>query len=157
MPLPDALISLLAHCLSRRCCTAWTRAWPRSARECTASGPVPRTASRSSQFSLPGEPAARVAAYLSAEYGIGIRDGRFCAHPLLARLGASDGAVRASLGLGSQADDVDRLITALGQFGADGPAWTYTADHRPFPDTRPMPAWASPESTGGRPACSAEG
>ena len=32
---------------------------------------------------------------------------------------------------------MDRLITALGQFGADGPAWTYTADHRPFPDTRP--------------------
>ena len=30
-----------------------------------------------------------------------------------------------------------------------GQAWTYTADHRPFPDTRPMPAWASPDSTGG--------
>ena len=106
-------------------------------------------------FSLPGQPAARVAAYLSAEHGIGVRDGRFCAHPLLARLGASDGAVRASLGLGSQADDVDRLITALDQLRADGPAWTYTADHRPSPDTRPMPAWASPGSTGGGPACSA--
>jgi hypothetical protein len=76
---------------------------------------------------------------MSAEHGIGVRDGRFCAHPLLARLGAGGGAVRASLGLGSRADDVDRLITALGQFRADGPAWTYTADHRPFPTPGPCP------------------
>jgi selenocysteine lyase/cysteine desulfurase len=95
-------------------------------------------------FCLDGVPAARVAAYLSAEHGIGVRDGRFCAHPLLARLGAGDGAVRVSLGLGSQADDVDRLITALDLLRTKGPAWTYTADHRPSPDTRPMPAWALP-------------
>jgi selenocysteine lyase/cysteine desulfurase len=93
-------------------------------------------------FTVPGVPAARVAAYLSAEHGIGVRDGRFCAHPLLARLGADDGAVRVSLGLGSQADDIDRLIAALGQLSTAGPAWTYTADHRPSPDPRPLPAWA---------------
>ena len=93
-------------------------------------------------FTLPGFPAARVAAYLSAEHGIGVRDGRFCAHPLLGRLGCGDGAVRVSLGLGSQADDVDRLIAALDQLRAEGPRWTYGADHRPTPDLRPRPAWA---------------
>jgi selenocysteine lyase/cysteine desulfurase len=103
-------------------------------------------------FEMGGVPAARVAAYLSAEHGIGVRDGRFCAHPLLARLGASDGAVRVSLGLGSRSDDIDRLITALDLLRTKGPAWTYTADHRPYPDPRPMPAWA-PAVDGGEPAC----
>ena len=37
-------------------------------------------------FTVAGHPAGRVAAYLSAEHGIGVRDGRFCAHPLLERL-----------------------------------------------------------------------
>ena len=106
-------------------------------------------------FSVDGVPAARVAAYLSAEHGIGVRDGRFCAHPLLARLGASEGAVRVSLGLGSQSDDIDRLITALDLHRVKGPAWTYTADHRPSPDTRPMPAWA-PASAAGGSACAAD-
>ena len=54
-----------------------------------------------------------VAAYLSAEHGIGVRDGRFCAHPLLAHLGASHGAVRASVGVGTTAEHVDRLVAAL--------------------------------------------
>ncbi|TVZ00224.1 aminotransferase class V-fold PLP-dependent enzyme [Trebonia kvetii] len=92
-------------------------------------------------FTVPGFAAARVAAYLSAEHGIGVRDGKFCAHPLLARLGAADGAVRVSLGLGSQADDIDQLIAALGKLRTDGPSWRYTADHRPSPDTRPLPDW----------------
>jgi selenocysteine lyase/cysteine desulfurase len=105
-------------------------------------------------FSIAGLPAARVAAYLSAEHAIGVRDGRFCAHPLLDSLGAGDGAVRASLGLGSQADDVDRLITALDQLATVGPAWTYTADHCPSPDTRPLPAWASSGITGAGSPCS---
>jgi len=100
-------------------------------------------------FSVDGVPAGRVAAYLSAEHGIGVRDGRFCAHPLLARLGVSEGAVRVSLGLGSQSDDVDRLITALDLLRAEGPAWAYTADHRPSPDPRPMPDWAPASPTGG--------
>ncbi len=42
-------------------------------------------------FTLDGYPAPLVAAYLSAEHGIGVRDGRFCAHPLLARLGVLAG------------------------------------------------------------------
>jgi selenocysteine lyase/cysteine desulfurase len=108
-------------------------------------------------FSVDGVPARRVASYLSAEHGIGVRDGRFCAHPLLARLGASDGAVRVSLGLGSQSDDIDRLITALDLLRTQGPAWTYTADHRPSPDIRPMPAWAAAGTADGGSACTPDG
>ncbi|MBR7829064.1 aminotransferase class V-fold PLP-dependent enzyme, partial [Actinospica sp. MGRD01-02] len=65
-------------------------------------------------FTVAGYHAGWVAAYLSAEHGIGVRDGRFCAHPLLGRLGlAADGAIRASFGVGSTSADVDRLLAAL--------------------------------------------
>jgi selenocysteine lyase/cysteine desulfurase len=96
-------------------------------------------------FTVPGYPAALVASYLSAEHGIGVRDGRFCAHPLLARLAPEgDGtAVRASLGLGSRAHDVDRLIGALDLLRRQGTSWTYGPDHRPQPDPRPLPGWAA--------------
>jgi len=76
---------------------------------------------------------ALVAARLSAEFGIGVRHGCFCAHPYLLRLlgvGAEGlataraavlrgdrsgipGAVRASCGLGTSGDDVDALLAAL--------------------------------------------
>ncbi len=82
-----------------------------------------------------------VAAYLSAEHGIGVRDGRFCAHPLLAHLGASTGAVRASVGVGTSSEAVDRLLGALAQY-LDGGAradyvvvdgcWTVQDDPRPL-------------------------
>jgi Aminotransferase class-V len=106
-------------------------------------------------FSVAGFPAGRVAGYLSAEHGIGVRDGRFCAHPLLARLADGEGAVRVSLGLGSHNDDIDRLINALTLLRAEGPAWSYTADHQPSPDPRPMPDWAPVGVTGGS-ACAQE-
>ncbi|MGW6376744.1 aminotransferase class V-fold PLP-dependent enzyme [Rhodococcus sp. NPDC055112] len=64
-------------------------------------------------FAVDGCAPREVASYLSDLHGIGVRDGRFCAHPLLSRLGRPDGAVRASLGLGSHAADVDRLVAAL--------------------------------------------
>jgi selenocysteine lyase/cysteine desulfurase len=92
-------------------------------------------------FSLPGTDAALLAAYLSAEHGIGVRDGRFCAHPLFARLGI-DRAVRASLGLGSSSEDVDRLIGAVETFMGQGPSWSYQQSGggwQPVPDSRPMP------------------
>jgi len=95
-------------------------------------------------FTVDGWPAALVAQYLSAEHGIGVRDGRFCAHPLLARLNPAGTAVRASLGLGSRADDVDRLITALTALADHGPAWTYAGaeqDYVPLPDPRAPPGW----------------
>ena len=97
-------------------------------------------------FTVDGWPAQQVAQYLSAEHGIGVRDGRFCAHPLLARLTTEGTAVRASLGLGSRAADVDRLVDALAAFRAHGPSWTYAgpADgYAPRPDPRLLPEWLS--------------
>jgi len=80
-------------------------------------------------FTVADRPAGFVAAYLSAEHGIGVRDGRFCAHPLLQRLCADgDGtAVRASIGLGTTAEHVDRLVEALRELVTRGPRWTYAA------------------------------
>jgi len=78
-------------------------------------------------FTVADRPAGFVAAYLSAEHGIGVRDGRFCAHPLLQRLCADgDGnAVRASIGLGTTTGHVDRLVEALRELVTRGPRWTY--------------------------------
>ena len=87
----------------RRCSAGSTKGSPPSARGCCASGRTRADRVPAVSFTVPGYAPARVAAYLSAEHGIGVRDGKFCAHPLLARLGAADGAVRVSLGLGSQA------------------------------------------------------
>jgi hypothetical protein len=56
-------------------------------------------------------------------------------------LTADGTAVRASLGLGSRAADVDRLVTALTALRADGPAWAYTAPEAgcvPAPDPRAL-------------------
>jgi len=92
-------------------------------------------------FNVPGYRADQVAAYLSAEHGIGVRGGKFCAHPLLRRFGLSDGgAVRASIGLGSSGEDVDALIHALDRLMSDGPAWDYAVRDgyvSPIPDPRP--------------------
>lgn len=91
-------------------------------------------------FTVAGYEPGEVASYLSAEHGIGVRDGRFCAHPLLDRVGLSGGAVRASLGLGSSSGDVDRLVSALRRLVEDGAGWSYTkADGAwgPSPETRP--------------------
>ncbi|GLZ77246.1 aminotransferase [Actinorhabdospora filicis] len=112
-------------------------------------------------FTVDGYPADLVAAVLSAEHGIGVRDGLFCAHPLTRRLLTEAGvapthstgcgttgrpqvvatAVRASIGLGITVDDVDRLIAAVATLAADGPRWTYSlVDGRPgpVPDPRPV-------------------
>jgi selenocysteine lyase/cysteine desulfurase len=93
-------------------------------------------------FVVDGYPAGLVAAYLSAEHGIGVRDGKFCAHPLLQRIaGTDDGhAVRAGLGLGTTADDVDRLLDAVESLVTRGPGWTYAVmdgHWSPRPDPRP--------------------
>ncbi|MFT4087501.1 MAG: aminotransferase class V-fold PLP-dependent enzyme [Gordonia sp. (in: high G+C Gram-positive bacteria)] len=64
-------------------------------------------------FTVAGRTPREVAEYLNDGHGIGVRDGKFCAHPLLAKLGHSDGAVRVSFGLGTSSHDVDRLLQAL--------------------------------------------
>ena len=94
-------------------------------------------------FTVDGLEAGLVAAVLSAEHGIGVRDGLFCAHPLTRRLvrrsraltgparhrqdgtGTDQQAVRASVGLGSDVTDVDRLVAAVTTLAVDGPAWHY--------------------------------
>jgi selenocysteine lyase/cysteine desulfurase len=115
-------------------------------------------------FSLGDMPYDLLAATLSAEYGIGIRHGCFCAHPLMMRLLRVDdaeahrlidearaghherlpGAARMSLGLASTKADVDALADALHAIAADGPRWTYsvssdTDEYEPDPDPRPLP------------------
>jgi len=68
-------------------------------------------------FSIPGISSRRAAFSLSAEWGIGVRDGKFCAHPLLERFGGP--SVRASLGIGSSEPDVDRLLEAVAELVAN--------------------------------------
>src|SRR3954470_10384542 len=76
-------------------------------------------------FAVDGADPGLVAAYLSAEHGIGVRDGRFCAHPLLTRLGVPEGALRASVGVGTTSADVDRLLGGLAGSLGSGPAVAY--------------------------------
>ncbi|MFB6396431.1 aminotransferase class V-fold PLP-dependent enzyme [Polymorphospora lycopeni] len=75
-------------------------------------------------FVVAGRESATVAAELATAHGIGVRDGLFCAHPLTRRLIAEAAArrgwrnppataLRASIGLGSTVEHVDRLLTAL--------------------------------------------
>ncbi|KAA0024418.1 aminotransferase class V-fold PLP-dependent enzyme [Antrihabitans cavernicola] len=104
-------------------------------------------------FTVDGFQPGQVAAYLSAEHGIGVRDGRFCAHPVLARLGLP-GAVRASLGLGSCADDVDRLMSAVSTLVEQGPSREYakTDGHwNPTPETRVFPSFGAQHGDGSAP------
>lgn len=107
-------------------------------------------------FTVDGYDAGLLAAVLSAEYGIGVRDGKFCAHPLLASLGLPAGAVRASLGLGSSSDDVDRLVSAIEQILSDGPALSYElveGRYAPVDDPRTLPEFVTlPWLRGNRPA-----
>ncbi|BDT92899.1 MULTISPECIES: aminotransferase class V-fold PLP-dependent enzyme [Nocardia] len=95
-------------------------------------------------FTLDDFAPGHVAAYLSAEHGIGVRDGRFCAHPLLTRLGL-DGALRASIGLGTTSADVDRLIEAIATLARTGTTWNYATENgvwNPTPETRPFTSTA---------------
>ena len=116
-------------------------------------------------FNLGEMPYDLLAAVLSAEHGIGIRHGCFCAHPLMMRLLRVDdgemhrlldetraghherlpGAARMSLGLGSARADIDTFADALRAIAADGPQWTYvvnpaTDEYEPDPDPRPLPS-----------------
>ncbi len=116
-------------------------------------------------FNVHGYWHSQVAAVLSAEHGIGVRHGCFCAHPLMLHLldvsaeeaglvrdeiahgqkGRVPGAVRASMGLGTTTEDVDALVSALESLVADGPRWQYrqepdTGEYVPEPETRAWPA-----------------
>lgn len=107
-------------------------------------------------FSVAGYDAGLVAAYLSAEHGVGLRDGRFCAHPLLKRLGLPSGSLRASFGVGSRLEDAQRLLAGLEQLRRTGLGWDYVVDSGrwvPANDTRTYPHWApnTPGTAGAAP------
>ena len=123
-------------------------------------------------FDVEGTPHALVAARLSAEFGIGVRHGCFCAHPYLLRLlGLSPaevsayreavlvgdrreipGAVRASAGLSTSLADVERLISALAVIASgDASPVDYrqdpgTGDYWPETD---QPGWTAQERSEG--------
>lgn len=99
-------------------------------------------------FVVADVPYALVAARLSAEFAIGVRHGCFCAHPYVTRLlgldaaararardaalrherGALPGAVRASAGLSTTVEDVERLLAALQVIATTEPPLTYAHD-----------------------------
>lgn len=108
-------------------------------------------------FTVRGVPSGLVAAALAAEHGIGVRDGAFCAHPLVRALvgdGGDDcsgdgGAVRASVGAGSRSTDVERLVCAVEALRRDGPRARYTQQGgRPtlVDDRRARPEWSWSEA-----------
>ena len=116
-------------------------------------------------FAVEGMEHGLVATILSAEHGIGVRHGCFCAHPLMLHLLHMDesaaaeirddlragghpvmpGAVRMSFGLRTAEGDIDAAADAIARLAADGPRWTYgpspeTGEWEPQPDPRPWPA-----------------
>ncbi|MBC3986243.1 aminotransferase class V-fold PLP-dependent enzyme [Streptomyces sp. AC536] len=106
-------------------------------------------------FVVDGWNSSHFAAALSAEYGIGVRDGLFCAHPLVRTLldseasepgecGAPDqapggsgslNAIRVSFGAGTPDEHVERFVRAVRELVRDGARWSYrTEDGRCVPD-----------------------
>lgn len=106
-------------------------------------------------FVVDGWNSSHFAAALSAEYGIGVRDGLFCAHPLVRTLLGSDpqsqgecgspeaapgekslNAIRVSFGAGTPDEHVERFVRAVKELVTDGAKWNYrTEDGRCVPDT----------------------
>ena len=126
---------------------AWTQV-PGRARRC-GSGRTAPTGSPSSRSSVDGCPAGLVAACAvgRARHRRARRD---VLRPPAARPARrrADGAVRASLGLGTTTDDVDRLVDALATLArSTGRRWTYAAASTAGgPDARP----ARPRPPAGR-------
>ncbi|WP_411076685.1 aminotransferase class V-fold PLP-dependent enzyme [Streptomyces sp. cmx-10-25] len=105
-------------------------------------------------FVVEGWNSSHFAAALSAEYGIGVRDGLFCAHPLVRTLLGSDpqdpgecgapeaapgerslNAIRVSFGAGTPDEHVERFAGAVKELVRDGARWKYrTEDGRCVPD-----------------------
>jgi selenocysteine lyase/cysteine desulfurase/glyoxylase-like metal-dependent hydrolase (beta-lactamase superfamily II)/rhodanese-related sulfurtransferase len=98
-------------------------------------------------FTVANADAGLIAAALAAEWGIGVRHGKFCAHPLLDRLGVEGSALRVSFGIGSRPADVDAFLLAFTGLLDHGPMFEYErvdGQWAPSGDMRPRPDW-SPE------------
>ncbi|WP_406097729.1 aminotransferase class V-fold PLP-dependent enzyme [Streptomyces sp. NBC_01013] len=105
-------------------------------------------------FVVEGWNSSHFAAALSAEYGIGVRDGLFCAHPLVRTLLGSDpqdigecgapeaepgqkslNAIRVSFGAGTPDEHIERFLRAVKELVSEGAQWKYrTEDGRCVPD-----------------------
>ncbi|MFJ8370202.1 aminotransferase class V-fold PLP-dependent enzyme [Streptomyces sp. NPDC094461] len=105
-------------------------------------------------FVVEGWNSSHFAAALSAEYGIGVRDGLFCAHPLVRTLLGSDpqevgecgapeaepgerslNAIRFSFGAGTPDEHIERFVRAVTELVSEGAQWKYrTEDGRCVPD-----------------------
>ncbi|GGT04334.1 aminotransferase class V-fold PLP-dependent enzyme [Streptomyces cinerochromogenes] len=98
-------------------------------------------------FVVEGWNSSHFAAALSAEYGIGVRDGLFCAHPLVRTLLGSDpqsqgecgapeaapgekslNAIRVSFGAGTPDEHVERFVAAVRELVRDGAKWRYRTE-----------------------------
>lgn len=93
-------------------------------------------------FVVDGWNSSHFAAALSAEYGIGVRDGLFCAHPLVhTLLGATTApagecgestslnAIRVSFGAGTPDEHVDRFVTAVRELVTQGAKLRYRTEN----------------------------
>lgn len=99
-------------------------------------------------FVVQGWNSSHFAAALSAEYGIGVRDGLFCAHPLVRTLldaepdepgacGAPDAApgeralnaIRVSFGAGTPDEHITRFLAAVTTLVRTGAQWTYRTEN----------------------------
>ncbi|MEV6160409.1 aminotransferase class V-fold PLP-dependent enzyme [Streptomyces sp. NPDC052052] len=105
-------------------------------------------------FVVEGWNSSHFAAALSAEYGIGVRDGLFCAHPLVRTLLGSDpqqtgecgapeagpgelslNAIRVSFGAGTPDEHIERFVGAVKELVTKGARWKYrTEGGRCVPD-----------------------
>ncbi|MEU6866538.1 aminotransferase class V-fold PLP-dependent enzyme [Streptomyces sp. NPDC046876] len=107
-------------------------------------------------FVVDGWNSSHFAAALSAEYGIGVRDGLFCAHPLVRTLLGSApqepgecgspeaapgelpqtssgvtpslNAIRVSFGAGTPDEHVDRFVRAVRELVTEGAKWQYRTE-----------------------------
>ncbi|THA83775.1 aminotransferase class V-fold PLP-dependent enzyme [Streptomyces sp. A0592] len=98
-------------------------------------------------FVVDGWNSSHFAAALSAEYGIGVRDGLFCAHPLVRTLLGSEpqaqgecgapeaapgerslNAIRVSFGAGTPDEHVDRFLGAVRELVTNGAKWQYRTE-----------------------------
>ncbi|MGM1065108.1 aminotransferase class V-fold PLP-dependent enzyme [Saccharothrix sp. Mg75] len=114
-------------------------------------GDHPRLGVVSFSVDAPADPRL-VAAALAAEHGIGVRDGAFCAHQAVRAMvrdtsGGNPGrALRASIGIGTTTEHVDRFLDALRDIVETGPRWRYREQAHgwaPVPDPRPSPEFLS--------------
>lgn len=77
-------------------------------------------------FTIASYDPSLVSQVLADEHAIAVRDGRFCAHLLCdAIVGDGATAVRASLGLATTSEHVDRLVAAVRRLVERGPALSY--------------------------------